>query len=347
MITANTQGEFRFISIADPHFSEHTPPSWKVKTGKDYQWEMDATLMQVFDYAHSKHVDGILWPGDLFNLKSPTRNSLGFMRYIIAMFRHTQHGNWPLKHFAVAGNHDYRWNAEPSAEAYETQPLGVLDAAGCLTILTPEGIEFSAYPEASSAVPFHLRLAGSSYSFGSAAPVRDIKKGDSDYLMVVGHFPFGLTGGEMFGQQIFGPDYFKDSEGDCFVLGDNHADNGVFKDPATGKTFVAQGSISQIGESLASQRRPAAAYIVVKPEETTVSILRPKVHSLMELLDVNRQQEIQEEQASLDEYITNLKNTEFRASTPEEILKGLPTAEDIRSQVLLYLARAEAEAEAQ
>jgi DNA repair exonuclease SbcCD nuclease subunit len=117
-LSSNNPGEVRFVSIADPHFSEHSPASWKA----DYRTTLEGTVSQVLQFAEKQNVDAVLWPGDIFNVKSPSRYSIGYMISLINLFK-----RGGLLHLVIAGNHDYKYGGQGSLDG---QPLGLLLATG-------------------------------------------------------------------------------------------------------------------------------------------------------------------------------------------------------------------------
>ena len=250
----------KVIGIFDPHMSWHNPPVYKV----DYWANLKETLRTVFRFAKSNQVDAILFAGDLFHLKTASRNPLSFMAEVINLFREPQLDNIIVA--GIAGNHDVLFgNIE---KGFDGQPISLLEAAGVYQLLDKEELLFTMNGHS-------VRIAGESYRHAQAVGCRDKKKKGADRLISVGHFWFGQQSGEFFGEPIYGPDFLGSGEPDIYMIGHHHEDQGIRE--IAGKHYDSHGSLSRTGSHANDlERRPAASYMEVSPAGIKTQLLRPK-----------------------------------------------------------------------
>jgi len=220
--------------MCDPHFSAHSPTSYKV----DY-WELvQSTIAQIAKFSKDKDVDAICWAGDIFNLKASSRNPLKFMGEVVEMFQ--SFGDIP--HVGIAGNHDVLYG---SLEGLNGQPLDLLIKTGIYHLLDRQPIRIFSDIQNSNLKGPTLTVKGESYTHGKADGVKALIKDEGKYLMGVGHFWFGPHSGEFFGEKIYGPDFLDNSEVDIYLIGHHHEDHGVHF--INDKHYIVHGSISKIG----------------------------------------------------------------------------------------------------
>lgn len=110
------------ICVGDIHVSD-TPPINCTETYTDDILEM---LRWIADTAVEREADAVIWAGDIFDKKAPTKNSHALVLKMIGVVKYYQEMGVDL--YVVPGNHDL------VNDRYETlhasQPLGVLIAAG-------------------------------------------------------------------------------------------------------------------------------------------------------------------------------------------------------------------------
>jgi len=322
-----TEGVFKAITICDPHLSAHSPPVYKA----DY-WEIvKETLEKVFRFAVEQECDAILWAGDIFHLKTAIRNPMWFMVDVIHMFREVQERG--VRHLGIAGNHDVKYGSVQ--EGLKGQPLEILIASGLYSLLDWEEWVFTTGSKT-------IRVAGGSYLHGSADHVRNKKKQDADVLITLGHFWFGRQSGEFFGEQIYGPDYLHSGEADIYVIGHHHEDQGVPE--VGGKLYFAHGSPTRTGAHKHDiERRPAVGLIEIDDEGIHHKIIRPKVPTIDECMDLERRKVVMAEQEKIDEFVRIFSESSIDASDPRKMLDTLDPnmTVQVKDKVLEYLDAAE------
>lgn len=317
----------KILGICDPHFCLHNPPVYKV----GYWPTIKTAVERVFQFAEEQEADYILWAGDMFHLKGTGRNPHAFMKEVLDLLRGpTRTGT---KHAIIAGNHDV---ALGSLEGLKNQPLNVLLGTGWIHLLDKDDVTIQGRD-------FTVRIGGRSYEHGRAESVRALKKGTADWLIAVGHFWFATTTGELFGEAIFGPDFLGKGEADAYLIGHHHEDQGIRR--IEGKWYFAQGSITKTGSHKADiKRKPAAVWIEVMKENMEAKILRTKFPPASELFDLEKREQIKQEQVQLEEYMQELARATFGTGDPNTILEQMEISDQVRTKVRDYLEAAEVNA---
>jgi predicted phosphodiesterase len=109
----------RYLCVNDIHATRR-PPGRCTDT---YWPDLVALLHQTAAIAREREVDGVVWAGDVFHHKAPSRTEHGVVQELIGVAQ-----AYPCPLWVVPGNHDIQYDRLDSIEA--TQPLGVLFKAG-------------------------------------------------------------------------------------------------------------------------------------------------------------------------------------------------------------------------
>jgi len=326
-INTRKDGVFKAITICDPHMSAHSPEVYK----EDY-WEiLKDTLEKVFRFADKQECDAILWAGDLFHLKTAARNPLWFMTEVVTMFREMQEKG--VRHIGIAGNHDVKYGSV--AQGLKGQPLEFLIASGMYQLLDWDEAVFATGSKT-------IRIAGGSYLHGQASHVRDKKKQGADVLITLGHFWFGRQSGEFFGEQIFGPDFLHSGEADIYVIGHHHEDQGIPN--MGGKLYFAHGTPSRTGAHKHDiERKLAVGFIEIDDEGIHHKIIRPKVPTVDECMDLEKREIMMAEKQKIDDFLLVFSQSSIDASDPKKMLETLDPnmSKQVKEKVIEYLDSAE------
>jgi DNA repair exonuclease SbcCD nuclease subunit len=119
----------RCIVINDPHLADR-PPSIRTET---YAEDIFAKLDWVADYAVSNRVHHIVFSGDLFHVKTPSRTSHALVQRMCDYVNQAE-----FQTYIVPGNHDL---SHDRIDSLDRQPLGVLFKAGA-ELLDGESLVF-------------------------------------------------------------------------------------------------------------------------------------------------------------------------------------------------------------
>lgn len=312
----------KILTIADAHFSPTSPPAWN----QDY-WTLSAkTVDQLWAFVSKQSVDLVLWPGDLFHKKSPSKNPLNFLIVLIELLNRAG-----VPHAGVAGNHDLRGGSLQAG--LKGQPLELLIKAKIFHLLDEEDILLQSDTHTT-------RITGRSWEHSSAESMKQFSKGTETYLVAAGHFWFGATDGIKNGERIHSPKYFEGTSPDVYVLGHHHEDQGVVEQG--GKMFVVPGAATLTGAHEADvNRRPAAALLETTIDGTTAKIVRPVYPKLEDLVDMALREVLKQERKELKEFTDLLASAKPTENDPHKILNELAPPEEVKARVEELLERAE------
>ena len=181
--SSNDPDRIVIVGICDPHCSVHNPAPYKV----DYWPALRTALEQTISFASKKDADAIVWAGDIFHLKSASRNPLYFMADVIEMMRGVLEVG--MANLTIAGNHDVKYG---SLEGLEGQPLDLLLRAGVMTLLDNKPVNIRARN-------FDILLSGQSFRHGYPLHPKEFNRKGSTFHLHTGHFWFGPKSGNFFG----------------------------------------------------------------------------------------------------------------------------------------------------
>lgn len=313
--------EIRIVTVLDPHFSPSATPLRK----GDWLEETTESFRQILKFAESAGAALIVVAGDIFHLKTPSRNPLWFVNSVIRLFKESK---VPIA--GIAGNHDLAFGR---IESLWDRPIGSLVIAGGMTLLDhdPVIIEMG---------QTKVRIEGSSYEHGSAEAVRSLRKGDANYLIGVGHFWFGPKTGEFFGEPVYGPDFLNSSEVDCYVIGHHHQDQGILR--SEGKTYFVHGSMNRTGmheDDL--KRKPAVGLMTIRETSLEGKVVRLRTKPAEEVFDMEVREEMREEERKLEAFVESLAIQGMSWDDPNTLVEMMPISEEVRERAKQYLKTAE------
>lgn len=108
----------KIICVGDIHMSDRPPSSATESYGDD----LVQMLLWIADYANKIEADAVVWAGDIFHHKQPSRTSHATVLRMIEVVQYYQAHGLDLR--IVVGNHDISNDVLDSVR--EKQPLGVL-----------------------------------------------------------------------------------------------------------------------------------------------------------------------------------------------------------------------------
>lgn len=109
----------KIIVVGDIHVSDHPP----VNCTESYTDDIIEMLTWIADYAVEIEADAVVWEGDVFHHKAPSKNSHALVLRMIEVVKRHRGLLW-----IVPGNHDLSY--DDLGSLHTKQPLGVLYAAG-------------------------------------------------------------------------------------------------------------------------------------------------------------------------------------------------------------------------
>ena len=319
--------EITLVFRTDAHIAD-IPPQARVD---DWAATVLDKLVQVNEIAREVGADAILDGGDLFHIKSPTRNSHRLVERVAEVL------SGEPETYCCVGNHDVKYG---NMEFLNESPLGVLFASGALQRLYDDHeVTFGGDWQPTVRVvgiPYH----GVKYDWNR---LTTLVKGDEDYLVAVVHCLASPRGGEMFGaEDILQYGELANLAPDVWNFGHWHKDQGIQK--VGGKHFVNPGSLSRGALNEDDVKRTPKCVVMRFGAAGVTFEERPlKVKTAMEVFDIEGRARQEARDLTMDIFVGNLKEVLLGQTdmSIEDIVradKDLP--DPVKERVLGYLEQA-------
>lgn len=212
-----------YLCLADIHATKR-PPSSCTET---YWDDLKDLLMQTVQVARQRNVAAVIWAGDVFHHKAPSRTSHELVQDLKKIIE-----AYPCPVWVTAGNHDMQNDRQESVGT--TQPLGVLEGPAVpLDGWSPDGVVFG--------VPWQQDWTGEALGI-ELAPWREMIF-ETPHL-VVAHAPLYPPGKELEWENYPALEWAEamGGKGSCFY-GHVHEPHGEWT--AGGVTFCNNGALSR------------------------------------------------------------------------------------------------------
>jgi len=322
--------EFVFITANDIHISDNNPRS----RIDDFKATMLNKLSQMSMACNKLNADGAIIAGDIFNIKSPTKNSHRQNRELVKVFN-----SFKCPIFMIEGNHDLTGGR---LDSLEEQPLGVLFEDKTLIQLRHEIIEKNG---------IKVSLVGIPYNDNIELTELDIPE-KKDYVTQICamHLYASLKGGYLFEDRIYGYDELAELSPDIFVLGHYHLDQGVYKE--SDKYFINIGSLSRgtiADEDINHHPQIGFIKINVKDNIPTYSIrsIRLNIKPVEEVFNLEKKREIEKEKKEIEAFVDKLASEtsaeDIKSSdTIDNLIDKMNITKEIKDRVLNLIQEAAA-----
>lgn len=293
----------RILLVGDIHLSDR-PPSSCTET---YLEDLFVLLEHSVDKARELDVDAVVWAGDVFHHKQPSRTSHATVQRAIALI---QTYGCPL--FIVPGNHDMQHDRFDSLE--ETQPLGTLLKAGARLLRgwDPDGLPIYGVPWSQRWEDEDVEKALSGFG------------GRSDGL-VIAHAPLYPPGLELT-YEFYPVTDWADRQGNagyCYY-GHVHEAHGIYE--RNGVTFCNVGAITR--GSLHESELKRAVKLALWDQESGFREVDIPHRPADEVFRLMEKREIQDTQIRLDEFLASVGESSIEITSIEtvvaQIKKELP-----------------------
>jgi len=311
----------------DAHLSDFAPES----RVDDWALAILGKLAQVGEIARKAKASGILDGGDLFHVKTPSRNSHGLVGRVAAV-----HAANPCPTWATIGNHDVKYG---NSEFLEENPLGVLFESGVLRRLYGPHEAFfekGGVTVRVVGIPYH----GTEYDMSKFST---LQKGAEDYLVVVAHCLASRTGRSMYEKE----DVLKYSDllafaPDVFCFGHSHSNQGI-EEIAPGKWIINTGSLSR-GALNQDDINRVPSCVVLKFTKTEIKVvpIPLKVAPASEVFNLEGHQRSLEQDISMEQFVDSLKEvlSDRSKGSVLESVRDMPGIDDeVRERAVHYLER--------
>ena len=318
----------------DVHLSDHTPRS------RTDNWT-DTVLRKlaaVGNIARNAGAHAVIDGGDFFDIKAPGRNSHALIRRAMEV-----HRDYPCPVYANVGNHDCVYG---DYSYLPQQPLGVLYEAGTFRRLYDEH-EAVFTATGPLRVPVTVRVVGVPYHGVKydLARLSRIKKGDEDYLMVVGHLLASPTQSTMFdAEDVIRYDVLDNyPDVDVWAFGHWHKDQGIERTPG-GKIVINTGSLTRGALSQDSLDRVPTVTVVQFDLDGVRATKVVVTHApASEVFDLVAKDKDTLQQTMIEEFVEHLSQT-FAPSSQKSLtdavrdIPGVPDA--VRERAINYIEKA-------
>lgn len=313
----------QIVCVGDIHVMDRPP----VNATESYTDDIIAMLKWIADYAYEIDADAVVWAGDVFHHKQPSRSSHALVLKMIEVVKHHRVPLW-----IVTGNHDISNDVLDSV--HEKQPLGVLYAAGAKELV-------GWHPELPLyGVPWQHGWttdvdAPRSAFEGWRDPDLDTKaRMDPRYRLAVTHAPIYPPGEAE--KQLFelvptkGPDGLSAAMGNEGFLyyGHIHEDHGIFE--VEGVTYANMGAISR--GSLHEYNVTRSIKVALWTEEGFVEVPVPHKPA-EEVFRIVEATEVKEQKRDLSEFLTQVGSSTLDISSTGSVIEHIRTREDVAPRV--------------
>lgn len=211
----------KYLIVGDIHLSDR-PPSMRTSTYLD---DILDKLRFTVEVAKSEAVDGVIWSGDVFHIKAPSRTSHRTVQ-VVAEIGNAYGCPW----YIVPGNHDL---SNDRIDSLSSQPLGVLYKTGAIPLIGHMGADLP------YGIPWLQDWAQLSEAF---AEWKYWPRNRANSLVVT-HAPIFPAGMEPPYDYISAPDWAElQGAGFCYY-GHIHDQHGFFQ--AGNVTFANSGALSR------------------------------------------------------------------------------------------------------
>jgi hypothetical protein len=296
--------------VGDVHLSDR-PPSIRTES---YREDILAKLRYTVEVADRHEVDVVVWAGDVFHVKAPTRTSHGLVQEVADIGQSYQ-CDWVI----VPGNHDMRHDR---LDSLDEQPLGVLFKAGAyMGVGELEGETWKLF-----CIPWL-------YDWRIDLPVYMERWANDDAPLMVTHAPIVKPGEDRPFEVIDATDWahLMGRGGDVYY-GHMHDPDGGYHAAPDGANhpfiFCNNGAISRGSIHEATlKREPAVTVYSDLPEEITFFRVPVPHRPAAEVFRLNEKEREDVKQERLDEFLGSLAETKLTAMSIEAVVAHLDTLE--------------------
>lgn len=276
---------FKAITFTDIHLADKNPAS----RIDEYMESILNKLEQARDICIDRKIDVALCGGDIFHIKTPTKNSHYLVSKTISVFK-----SFPCPIYSIYGNHDLR---QDNITTLSKQPFYTLVKSGALSYLRDEFL-----------CDGNIRIFGMDYcSFPNEVDFNKENKGEKIQICVA-HVNASSTFSDLFGEKVYRYQDLKDTTPDIFVFGHYHPDQDI--EIHNAKHFINVGSLSR-GSLKKDElsRIPQLGYIEISDDFKIKTAKIPlKVLPSNEIFDLELRNKEEKDNEEIEKFITEMKD---------------------------------------
>ena len=276
---------FKAITFTDIHLADKNPAS----RIDNYMESILNKLEQAKDICTIKNVDVALCGGDIFHIKTPTKNSHYLVSRTIDVFK-----SFPCPVYSVYGNHDLR---QDNISTLPRQPYYTLVKSGALNYLHDELFDNG-----------KVRIFGMDYCSFPAEEQFNRENAGEKIQICVAHVNASSSFSDLFGEKVYRYQDLQYTSPDIFVFGHYHPDQGI--EVHNNKHFINVGSLSR-GSLKKDElgRIPSLGYIEIDDNyRITCDKIPLNVLLSDKIFDLDMKNKEEKEQEEMENFITEMKN---------------------------------------
>lgn len=303
----------KILFLADPHLSA-TPPSSRVD---DYAGAIFNKLDQVTDIVKKMEIDAVVVLGDVFHLKSWTRNPYWLTNKFIEWLKAIRDSNCQI--MVLVGNHDV--------------PFGRVDLAFKQPIGAVTSLDF-----VKSEIVLEnpkVRIKALHYNPDFTAKDLNVAKQDEQYLILCAHQCI-LPSGQFFDEPtVTFPEVL--TEADVIAYGHIHAPTVVQKVEKT--WFINPGALSR-GSTHRDNLERIPCVVVLKIDETIQYVtIKLDVAKACDIFDLNKKKRQEDREGEVEQFVELLQasTSEINESDPLSVLESMDVSSKVKNIARTYL----------
>lgn len=296
----------RALLIGDIHLSDRPPSSCT----DEYLEDLFVILEHTVDKVRELNVDAVVWSGDVFHYKQPSRTSHATVQRAIDVVQ-----SYPVPLYIVPGNHDMLHDRFESIAL--SQPLGILFKSGANLLNGWDYLnDFPIY-----GVPWNQKWDDGTVT-SVLADFSGSTGADPSDSLVIAHAPLYPKGKELEWEN-YPVDSWAEAmgrKGYCFY-GHVHDSHGVYSE--SGVTFCNLGAITRgsLHESELTRKIQLALWESGKGF-TPVDVPHKPADQVFRLME---KRELQDTQARLDEFLASVNETSIEITSVESVMHYVRT----------------------
>jgi len=322
------------VTAADFHFCDNSPAS----RIDDYTESLFDKLEQIYNLCVKIKAAFLLIPGDLFHVKTASKNSHRLTQRLIKVFKRFQENGCRI--ICIPGNHDLSFS---SISSLEKQPLGVLASSEVISLLSKEDTPWSSHSIYATVEDLTLRFVGNAFgdiNENSLETVNFEKGITEDYLICLAHVFAGPLRVNFFGNMTLGYRDMLDFGPDIFIFGHMHKDQGIQQ--IKEKHFVNVGAVAR--GSIAEddvKRKPKIAVLQISKDMIKGISISLKVKPASEVFDLKSKKQEDQRSKEINTFIEMMsKESEAENEDIEGRLNTSSFEDEVKERALIYLERA-------
>lgn len=291
----------KILCIGDIHLSDRPPSSCT----DDYLEDLFVILEHTVNKVRELDVDAVVWSGDVFHYKQPSRTSHGTVQRAIEIIQ-----SYPVPLYIVPGNHDMLHDRFDSIAV--SQPLGVLFKTGAILL---DGWDTeNSLPI--YGVPWKQEWSDETVT-NSLADFSSASEG-----LVIAHAPLYPKGKELEWEN-YPVDKWAEAMGDkgyCFY-GHVHDSHGIYRQ--SGVTFCNLGAITR-GSLHESELKRKIQISLWDSENgfTEIDVPHKPADQVFRLME---KREVQDTQARLNDFLATIDQTSINITSTESVMEHIRT----------------------